>query len=511
MLLPLTYLLDFAGQYFSSCPSPEEGADFLMNPPYFYHGENLIRSGTICLCRGSELDPGLRMELGSLLVCDGPPPFSGSGNVCLLKESTCLETVSNLLHQLFKNAGHWEEKLTDLSLSRAPLSDLLALGMEYLHNPIGIMNPEFKIIADYGREFLSAADKPEDSDDLQADIVNSFKNDTLYQEVEQYRQPFIFPKGALPYRSLCVNLFYKEAFTGRLSVLEYKSSLHPWDSYFLETLKKYVLPLYISIQAPDGAADRRKLLTRQLLKGDPIPEQEFLAFLQETDWLEKGNYLCACIYPSEADFANHTLDYFSRVLERTLPGALCVAFSDKIGMLTCLDSYPGGRREFEEHFVYSIRESNFRTGLSRTFQILPEASFAYRQSEIALEIGLRQNPQIWKHSFDDYATSYLIQSCIHELPARFVCSPALLLLRQKDRETGSDYYHTLKTWLEHGQNTVQTARDLFIHRGTLIYRLEKITEMTGIDLNSWEEQMYLLLSFQLLETPVYHNYRNSKE
>ena len=175
-----------------------------------------------------------------------------------------------------------------------------------------------------------------------------------------------------------------------------------------------------------------------------------------------------------------------------------------------LEQYPEGRSEFEGCLVYSIRESNFRAGLSRVFRNLPEASFAYRQAGIALEMGLRQNPQLWKHSFDDYALSYLMQSCTRELPARFVCSPALLLLRQKDRETGSDYYHTLKAWLEHGQNTVQTAKDLFIHRGTLIYRLDKIREMTGIDLDAWQEQMYLLFSYQLLEAPVYHNYRNTQ-
>lgn len=510
MLLPLSYLIHYMGPYLKDFPSPDEGADFLMNPPRFYDGENLIESGAVCLCRSGELSPDLRMELGSLLICSGTPPFYRSESVCILADPASLETVSNLLHRLFRDAGRWEEKMAELSLNRRPLSELLSAGAEYLQNPIGIMNPEFKIVADYGGEALPDTDKAEETGDLQTDTVNSLKNDSLYKEVEQYRRPFIFPKGALPYRSLCVNLFYKEAFAGRLSVLECKSSLRPWDGFFLETLRKYVLPLYTAVQTPGSFSDRRKALTQKLLKGEAMTEQEFFAFLREMNWPENGSYLCACISPSEADFANHTLDYFARDLERTLPGTLCAAFSDEIGVLANLEQYPEGRSEFEGCLVYSIRESNFRAGLSRVFRNLPEASFAYRQAGIALETGLRQNPQLWKHSFDDYALSYLMQSCTRELPARFVCSPALLLLRQKDRETGSDYYHTLKAWLEHGQNTVQTAKDLFIHRGTLIYRLDKIREMTGIDLDAWQEQMYLLFSYQLLEAPVYHNYRNTQ-
>ena len=45
MLLPLSYLIHYMGPYLKDFPSPDEGADFLMNPPRFYDGENLIESG----------------------------------------------------------------------------------------------------------------------------------------------------------------------------------------------------------------------------------------------------------------------------------------------------------------------------------------------------------------------------------------------------------------------------------------------------------------------------------
>ena len=48
-------------------------------------------------------------------------------------------------------------------------------------------------------------------------------------------------------------------------------------------------------------------------------------------------------------------------------------------------------------------------------------------------------------------------------------------------------------------NTVQTAKALFIHRSTFLYRLERIKALLETDLEDPEELFYLNLSFRLLE------------
>ena len=48
-------------------------------------------------------------------------------------------------------------------------------------------------------------------------------------------------------------------------------------------------------------------------------------------------------------------------------------------------------------------------------------------------------------------------------------------------------------------SVVQTARELFIHRSTLLYRLEKIKEILESDLSSPDEILYLMLSFRFID------------
>lgn len=58
---------------------------------------------------------------------------------------------------------------------------------------------------------------------------------------------------------------------------------------------------------------------------------------------------------------------------------------------------------------------------------------------------------------------------------------------------------TLRVYLDHNLNTVQSAKALFIHRSTFLYRLERIKAILETDFEDPEELFYLNLSFRLLD------------
>jgi sugar diacid utilization regulator len=53
-------------------------------------------------------------------------------------------------------------------------------------------------------------------------------------------------------------------------------------------------------------------------------------------------------------------------------------------------------------------------------------------------------------------------------------------------------------YLTHNQNVTQTAKETFIHRNTLIQRLEKFKELTGFDVKQFEDAflIYTLLTYE---------------
>lgn len=80
-----------------------------------------------------------------------------------------------------------------------------------------------------------------------------------------------------------------------------------------------------------------------------------------------------------------------------------------------------------------------------------------------------------------------------------ICYEKLLDLQKSDATQNTEYMKTLRVYLDHNLNTVQSAKALFIHRSTFLYRLERIKAILETDLEDPEELFYLNLSFRLLD------------
>lgn len=60
---------------------------------------------------------------------------------------------------------------------------------------------------------------------------------------------------------------------------------------------------------------------------------------------------------------------------------------------------------------------------------------------------------------------------------------------------------TLMAWFRHNVQPIATAKALYIHRNTLEYRLNRIAELTGLDIkDSFDDRLLLYIALQLDET-----------
>lgn len=64
-------------------------------------------------------------------------------------------------------------------------------------------------------------------------------------------------------------------------------------------------------------------------------------------------------------------------------------------------------------------------------------------------------------------------------------------------ESADELFRTLESYFEHNGNLSQTAESLFIHRNTLIYRMERISEITGLDLDKPETRLAVQLAIHI--------------
>ncbi len=101
--------------------------------------------------------------------------------------------------------------------------------------------------------------------------------------------------------------------------------------------------------------------------------------------------------------------------------------------------------------------------------------------------------------YDDLAGGPLYFLLTRHPAASIMCHPVLDRLRLYDEENGTDYYRTLKTYCANNYRNAKTAADLHVHRNTLLYRLERLSDLFCLDLSQDRLLPELSISFRIHE------------
>ena len=122
-------------------------------------------------------------------------------------------------------------------------------------------------------------------------------------------------------------------------------------------------------------------------------------------------------------------------------------------------------------------------GISSVVDNLKDLARAYKEARIAFEVGKVFDVEKPVISYENLGIGRLI----YQLPTT-LCEIFLSEVFKKgsleslDRET----LMTVQSFFENNLNVSETSRKLFVHRNTLVYRLEKIRKLSGLDLREFD-------------------------
>lgn len=125
---------------------------------------------------------------------------------------------------------------------------------------------------------------------------------------------------------------------------------------------------------------------------------------------------------------------------------------------------------------------------------LSEWRVSFRQAGQALELARR---------FKERKTLYFPDLSVYRLLIQIEHSPELVTFQEETlgpllaNEGGRELIRTLEAYFEHNGNLSQTAEALYIHRNTLIYRMERIANITGLDLDNPETRLAVQLALHI--------------
>ena len=119
---------------------------------------------------------------------------------------------------------------------------------------------------------------------------------------------------------------------------------------------------------------------------------------------------------------------------------------------------------------------------------------SFKEAQIALEVGKVFDTDESIVSYDNLGIARLI----YQLPTT-LCETFLKEVFKTGSIDSLDHetLFTIHRFFENNLNVSETSRKLFVHRNTLVYRLEKIKKLTGLDLREFDDAIIFKIALMV--------------
>ena len=144
-----------------------------------------------------------------------------------------------------------------------------------------------------------------------------------------------------------------------------------------------------------------------------------------------------------------------------------------------------------------------QVGIGSVITGIKDLARSFREAQAALEVGKVFDTERLIVSYDNLG----IARIIYQLPTT-LCEQYLREVFKKGSIESLDHetLFTIQKFFENNLNVSETSRKLFVHRNTLVYRLEKIKKLTGLDLREFDHaiifKVALMVKKYLTANPV---------
>ncbi|GHO49985.1 helix-turn-helix domain-containing protein [Ktedonospora formicarum] len=180
-----------------------------------------------------------------------------------------------------------------------------------------------------------------------------------------------------------------------------------------------------------------------------------------------------------------------RRMQESSPGAI---FYEHENLLNCLipltkeaDSarFTAWLRELAQH-VYTEYDARLAAGIGNTCTQVSDYRQGFAEATEALQMGQTmqassaQQPAITH--FNDLGVYRYLYKIAHMDDLRDIYQEQVANIDDYDRRKNTELLSTLETYLECAGNLTRTSERLYVHRNTLIQRLERIQSLCSIDL-----------------------------
>lgn len=474
----------------------------------YYRGEGLLLSGSLYISKACDLPEELFYEQDAALLCLGlPGEFYLHADLPLLvyPEATDMFLLGNEIMGAFEKYRKLEEKLNEGIYNGYGFQYLVDIATSCFQNEMLMIDANYRVLAQSFEEnrLLSGSGlkQPDSNGMLPIEVINYFKGNGTFTKAKSLKEPFFYQEHIFRYRNLCMNIIFEQDFALRIVLAETERPFRDYDPLLLKYFGDFFRRTYESAMLGRTSINKGSIaeILHGMLAGRHVEMQQIQRALSAQKWDQSKNFICMCIKPSSGDYLNHTIYYYCGVMNTHFPGTIAFEFERNIVCLINLMYYDGLISNLNMKLVPMLRDNDFRAGFSNIFEEMDRFVYSFKQASIALATGTPVERTEWFYNFSEQTVDYMLQPFCDFENVMILGAKEILLLHAHDAKNGTAFLQTVKAYYKHNLNAVRTAQSLFIHRATMIHRLQRIKEICGLAFDDADKNLYCQLTLRLLD------------
>jgi len=383
----------------------------------------------------------------------------------------------------------WKEQCLKTVVVSDTVNDVLEQCASILSNPIALFDDSLVMTAYAGKipesiegtiweEVLKQGiSRPE--------IYSKEEADLIARQLESGKKSFVWRSKLFHNQEhICAQVYRNDIPFGLLGSSDLYGGFSKGEILLVEDVSSFI-SLFFSSNHSNPEEKTSFYNIERMLNGLSVNETALIKSIEPLGWNIFDTYL---VYSMRKGRSNeYASSSWQKRMKKMFENALVIIHEDHLVLLV------NTTKDHDFHAERMQKEFSFACGSSMPFRDLRKLHYSYIQSRIALSYA-EENHTIY---FPSVFQSYVMESLSKVTEIRALCHPRVIELYEGD-ENDVTLAKNLRVYLGCGRNIADTARKLYIHRNTLLYRLEKLDAFFEKKLSEISEEEAFLIQMSCM-------------
>lgn len=457
-----------------------------------------------------------RINLTFICIEDCPLPdvyrteALSSLNLITLSNDVSQMEILKILTDIFGEAARvssGRSHLIEVLHGNQGLQAIIDKAYEILQNPIIVVDSSYKILAMYSTTFASDSNQIGERDDLEIQRtlgymlqsnIDAMTKAKIYERAREKGYPFYNKDPSAKHGWITALVYIHGIEVGQIGVMD---SLHEFSDVDFELIDFLCKVISLELQKSDFYRTNQGLMhsyfLSDLLDNQVHDSSAIEQRMQNLGWNLTSNLHIMLLTDAARNFFDGKAQLITQQLHHLMPESRWVIYHGQIVFLLSSDS-PEMFEQNERLYNY-LKINHLVASVSNRFDNIINIRKYYLQAAKAYTFGHHFHPEGHIHLYTDYMFYHMGEIVSEQYDLKDFYHPGIVAIREYDVAHKTNFLETLTLYLTYIEQPGVIAKQLFIHKNTVFYRINKLKEQFHLNLEDGDERFKIHLTIKLME------------